>query len=194
MNKSPFDRVDVTTLTTEEREKICDPNYRITGKMEVKEKTFGSKSGSKNKDPEDKVYIVFIVSEINGHNCSYISNYDHSSNLTVNGEFSVRNGRSDTYNFIKDILTGDTEGNINVNYSFVLVEGLSCTNSISMFKFMKHCEEIFTDDDFNIDDYDENPNNDIHETNIPAIGNSMSLVNSILNNNKEKENEENGSK
>lgn len=191
MNKSPFDRVDVTTLTAEEREKLSDPNYRITGKMEEvkKEKTFGSRSESKDKDPEDKIYIIFIVSEIG----SYVSNNvdNASSDVVVDGEFSICKGRSDAYTFIKNLLMENLNESVDILSSSVLVEGLSCTNSISMFKFMKHCENLFPDDDFNIDEYinyEEEPNNISH---ISASGNSMTMANAILNN-INKENDNNG--
>ena len=188
MNKSPFDRVDVTTLTAEEREKLSDPNYRITGKMEEvkKEKTFGSRSESKDKDPEDKIYIIFIVSELGINFSNYVE-----SDIIVDGEFAIRQGRSSAYNFIKTLLIEDSKDIIDIERSSVLVEGLSCTNSISMFKFMKHCENLFPDDDFNIDEYinyEEESNNISH---ISASGNSMAMANAILNN-INKENDNNG--
>jgi hypothetical protein len=186
-NSSPYEKVEnVNSLTTEERERLSDPNYKVTGKMEVKNKKtpHGSKSEVTTKDPEDRVYVIFIVSKIGEHYCSYID----STNINVNGEFSLTKGRSDAYEYIKNILENDKEGNISIEDSMVLVEGTSCTNWISVYRFMKYCEKFFTDEYFNIEDYvdedEKSSTSNLSNSHVAVSGNGFSISNIILNTNK----------
>ena len=69
--RSPFEKVNIENMSLEEKEKLSDPNYKVTGKMEGKTeqpKTFGSKS--QTKDSEDKIYIIFIYN----YNVNYCCN------------------------------------------------------------------------------------------------------------------------
>lgn len=185
---SPFDKVNLDGVSPEEREKLSDPNY-TTGKMEVKkEKTFGSKPESKN--PTNKMYIVFIVSDIGEHYCSYIG-----TSLTVNGEFGICNGREDAYEYIKKLLSEDDDGEryLDIEASTVLVEGVSCTERVSWYRFMKYCEEFYPDDDFNIDDYlfDDDLEEKNYDSVIETTGNGKSsIANMIINNLNKSENKE----
>ena len=82
--RSPFEKVNIENMSLEEKEKLSDPNYKVTGKMEGKTeqpKTFGSKS--QTKDSEDKIYIIFIVPEIG----EFESNFAPTPNVLVDGEF-----------------------------------------------------------------------------------------------------------
>ena len=165
---------------------LSDPNYRITGKMEGKteqSKTFGSKSPTK--DPEDKIYIIFIVPEIG----EYESNFSPTPNVTVDGEFVICRGRTDVYTSIVELLESQLEElSIDILESKVLVEGLSCTQSVSIYKFMKYCESIYENQDFNIEEYlneEEQPNSINNNTGVLASGNGFSAANILLDTTKE---------
>lgn len=189
--KSPFEKVNLNGVNSEERKKLADPNYKSnselnTGKMETINKTFGS--GSENKDPEDKVYIIFVVSVIGRHYCSYIVD----TKSMVDGEYAICEGRTDAYNYIRDLLESDGDANIDIEQSMVLVEGVSCTNMITMLRFMKHCEQFFPDDEFDIEEYiDREPLDDIPSNQQQATGNS-DLMSSMILNQDDKEEKNNG--
>lgn len=185
--RSPFDKVNTDGLTTEERKQLSDPNFKYTtGKMEAKkEKTFGSKP--KSKDTKNKMYIVFIVSEIGEHPCSYLGQND----LNVDGEFGICNGREDAYDYIKAILEMDDEEAVDILASTVLVEGVSCTERVTWYRFMKYCEEFYPNDDFDIDDYVINDyEEDTMNPIVSATGNGVSMASMMLNEIKNKNEEE----
>ena len=189
--RSPFEKVNIENISLEEKEKLSDPNYKVTGKMEGKTeqpKTFGSKS--QTKDSEDKIYIIFIVPEIG----EFESNFAPTPNVLVDGEFVICRGRTDAYTSIVELLESQLEElSIDILESKVLVEGLSCTQSVSIYKFMKYCEGIYENQDFNIEEYlneDESPNSINPNTEVLTSGNGFSAASILLD--KIKEENENG--
>lgn len=173
---SPFDKVNIDELSSEERRKLADPNY-VASKMGV------SKSGN-NSNLENKMYVIFIVSDIGEHECSYLG----QTNIKVNGEFAICNGRKEAYEFIKALLDEDVDWDIDLDESSVLTEGVSCSEKISMYRFMKYCEKYFPDDDFDIDGYYngfEEEQESYHG--ILASGSGYSMASMLLNNTNIKE-------
>lgn len=168
---SPFDKVNVDELSSEERKNLADPNY------------VASKPRN-NSNPENKMYIIFIVDDMGQHECSYLGQTD----IKVNGEFAICNGRKEAYSFIKALLVEDYDWDIDLDESSVLTEGVSCSEKISMYRFMKYCEKYFPDDDFDIDGYYngfEEEQESYHG--ILASGSGYSMASMLLNNTNIKE-------
>jgi len=83
---------------------------------------------NKFKDPEEKVYLICISGE---------TQY-----------WSLEIGRSNARQFIIDNIS-----DINFEESFIIVEGVDLLDSISIYVFMKHIEQYYPEDTFDIDDY-----------------------------------------
>lgn len=81
--------------------------------------------------------------------------------------WEIAKGRTEAYEYIKDIM--NLYG-IDFDTSFILVEGKSITERVSIYAFLKHVQDYFEDgfdvDDYIIGDFDEEEfrkNNNISE-------------------------------
>ena len=67
-----------------------------------------------------------------------------------NDLWSIIIGRKSAYEYIKENIEDYL---IDVYQSFILVETCTINGRKSIYDFMKYCESIYMDSDFNIDDY-----------------------------------------
>lgn len=80
---------------------------------------------------EDKIYLVCLTGR-------------------DNDLWNIITGRKSAYNYIKENIE---DYSIDVYQSFILAETCTINGKKTIYDFMKYCESIFTDSDFNIDDY-----------------------------------------
>ena len=107
---------------------------------------------AKRKNPEEKRYIIMIRSDID----------------EINQTWLEAEGRTEAYNLAKTLAVG---GDINISgpdASFVLVEGNTLENSVSLYWFIKGMQNIFNDG-FNIDDYTESIAEEKEEPINPSV-------------------------
>lgn len=106
------------------------------------------------KNPEFKTYLLCITGK---------DGYEDY--------WEIIEGRSNVYEHIKN-----NAQFINVEDSFVLVEGLALEKRASVYQFMKHCESFFNDS-FDIEDYvysyDTDNNKDEYAANVDTDMASM---------------------
>lgn len=98
------------------------------------------------KSPEEKEYLLCIT----GNNGT--DNY-----------WTILTGRTEVYEFIKNNISS-----LDTYESFVLVENCTLAKRKSIYAFMKHVEEFYPEDSFDIDDYianSEDDSNTWHPTN-----------------------------
>lgn len=103
---------------------------------------------ARRKSPEEKLYVILIRSDLD--------EIDHT--------WLEATGRSEAYEIAKSLVT---EGDISLKETIVLVEGNSLENSVSIYWFLKHMQQLFNDG-FNVDDYDQEgiSNNDTPDQKI----------------------------
>lgn len=94
------------------------------------------------KSPEEKEYIIL---------------YDYADDSM----FKICQGREDTYTMIKYLMLNN-ELEPDIHNSCVLVEGVLPENRISIYEFMKHMEQFFSDN-FDIEDYNTGDDTDESE-------------------------------
>jgi len=117
------------------------------------------------KDPEEKEYLVCLF-------------YDDSDSAYTS--WDIYKGRTQAYQEILEaIRNGDYNfGNdcVNINYSFVLVEGAKLEERVTLYDFMKYCKNFYNDG-FDIDDYIDDENH----TEPAGIANPDKVDNNLLN-------------
>ena len=97
-----------------------------------------------SKDPELKEYLILLVG-LNGE--------DEFK------EFQFITGRTSTYERIKTFIDA-----IDIDASYVLVEGVSLENRVTVYEFMRHMHmNFYQDDNFNIEDYNQGDEFEIKE-------------------------------
>ena len=96
------------------------------------------------KDPELKEYLVLLLG---------IGGEEHFK------DYQFIKGRTATYNLIKNLIE-----ELDIHESYVLVEGVSLENRVSVYEFMRHVSmHFFQDDDFNIENYNQGEEFEIRE-------------------------------
>lgn len=120
---------------------------------------------NKQKDSEEKIYLVCLA-------FTSITNENTMWNIVV--------GRKAARDLIKDNIDF-----IDFDESFILVEGCTLEQRKSIYAFIKHIEQFFTDDPFDIDEYiRENYseyNNDIVDDSVSIDNSERINMESIMN-------------
>ena len=97
------------------------------------------------KDPELKEYLVLFVGV--GGDEEHFKDYQFVK------------GRTATYDLIKTLID-----DIDIDESYVLVEGVSLEDRVTVYEFMRHMKmHFFQDDTFNIEDYNQGDEFEINE-------------------------------
>lgn len=97
------------------------------------------------KDPERKEYLVLLIGI--GNNEEHYKDYQFIE------------GRTATYEHIKNLID-----DIDIHESYVLVEGVSLEDRVTVYEFMRHMSmHFFKDDNFNIEDYNQGDEFEIDE-------------------------------
>ena len=102
------------------------------------------------KDPESKIYFAIFRSYsrvLYSDFCSEESPYRQE----IDGEVLICEGRYNIFNKIKEFIENDEERSIDMRTSIVMVEGVDAGKSISMYRFIKLCNQSYPNEKFDED-------------------------------------------
>jgi hypothetical protein len=136
-----FEKVNTNGLSPSAIKKLADPNFKLQKSAEEKEYLIVFCA-----DTEEPIGSS-IVGEISSEAYS-----DRDVNEigvpTIDGECIFVNGRKNAFNQIRDFIAADSEFNtIDYDKSFVIVEGVTLENRISLRKFINLCNETYKEED-----------------------------------------------
>ena len=123
------------------------------------------------KDPEEKEYLVCLF-------------YDDTDTLYTS--WDIYKGRTQAYQEIIDAIHNSNydfgTDCVNIEYSFVLVEGAKLEERVKLYDFMKYCKNFYNDG-FDIDDYidDEDHAEPMKIANPDRVDNNLLNMISLMN-------------
>lgn len=134
------------------------------------------------KDVEDKIYMISFNNLLrDGLSLFFGDEYDEEK-LMYEYETHMCVGRRNAFNIIKEYFEHDGEGGIDIDKSFVLVEGLPLEKRVSLYRFILLCNQKYEDTldiDYYIRTQHEDESND-EDNKSQATGNGT--AGTLLNN------------
>lgn len=102
------------------------------------------------KSPEEKTYCV-IFKSYSVVLCSQIAD----NNMEIDGECFIIRGRHRVFEKIKEYLDEDAEGTVDIRNSMVMVEGVDAAGAVSLYRFIKLCNQCYKDEELDESILDE---------------------------------------
>ena len=162
---NPFKKIkDVNELSPEEFKKIAC-GY----------KGYPNESASQVQFEPEKYYIFLLAYADNGGDEVSLRMVIGDAFKSFYGNAIVFASRDDAYNAAKKLIEEDIDGDIDVDESKVIVDGVPIKQAVSLYRFMKHCESLYPDDDFRIDQY-FNEEDDEEDNRPPTTGNGFNTT------------------
>lgn len=113
--------------------------------QQIQEIVKTGKVPSNLKSAEDKVYTVIFRSYLS------ILQSSISEDTDISGEAIIAAGRRNIFEKIKNYLYNDAAQEVDVRTSIVMVEGVDAGNAVSLYRFIKLCNQAYSDDPFDDD-------------------------------------------
>ena len=130
-------------------------------------------TGNRIDDGEQKTYLIAIKFNSN----PLLNTLDPETtdeNIFVDGQFVLKRGRKEAFGFIKEAISSDEDMLIDIEASFVLVDGVPLDKRVTLFAFIERCKVIY-DDNFDVRCYfDDESEEETGET--AASGNGYTSV------------------
>lgn len=127
---------------------MSDLFQRIEGKVTEEQVTEIVKTGvvpSHLKSVDDKVYFI-IMRNFMVVMYSNIAGYDDEVPMEIDGEAFIVTGRHNAFTTIKEYLERDAENSTDLKTSIVMVEGVDAANGVSLYRFIKLCNQAYPDE------------------------------------------------
>ena len=163
----PIEKIkNINELSDEERRRIAT-NFKDYSESQKKPQV---------STPEaEKYYVILLSCSSNGSDKEFLERLigkETFKDIFTNS--IVCQNRDNAYNVAKTLIETDVDGDIDVDDSKVLVDVVPIKQAVSLYRFMKHCEDLYPDDDFRIDDYFREDT--LEDDQPPATGNGFNTI------------------
>lgn len=126
------------------------------------------------KGPEDKVYMVSICSREEDELPSQV--IDGYLGVKYNYETILCVGRSNALEYIREYIENDFCTAIDIENSFVLVDGVSFDKRITLHRFIEYCNSKYQDKKLDISLYINSEEQDTEKQSATGLGNGAGTL------------------
>lgn len=157
---------NINELSDEERRRIA---------TDFKDYSESQKKPQATAPEAERYYVILLSCPNNGSDKEFLE--DLVGKETFKDLYSnaiVCENRDSAYSVAKILIETDEDGDIDVDESKVLVDGVPIKHAVSLYRFMKRCEELYPDDDFRIDNYFKEDTSE--DNRPPATGNGFNTI------------------